>query len=181
MTCIVGLVSEGKVYIGGDSAGTGYRSDLSVLKNKKVFINGGFLFGFTSSFRMGLVLQHGFTPPKPREGADILAFMNTEFIDGARSAMRSAGYLSVENSVEQGGTFLVGYRGHLFHVQADFSVLESECGFNACGCGDLIAIGAMFAATQPTPEARIEMALTAAETFCAAVRRPFIIESIGMV
>ena len=63
MTCIVGLEHKGKVYIGGDSAGVaGY--SLSVRADQKVFINGNFIFGFTSSFRMGQILRFGFNPPR---------------------------------------------------------------------------------------------------------------------
>ncbi len=39
MTCIVGLVDNGKVYIGGDSAGcAGY--DVRIREDQKVFRNG---------------------------------------------------------------------------------------------------------------------------------------------
>ena len=57
MTCIVGLVHEGVVYIGGDSAGVGGMS-LTVRADEKVFQNGEFLMGFTTSFRMGQLLRY---------------------------------------------------------------------------------------------------------------------------
>ena len=45
MTCIIGLVENSKVYIGGDSAGVaGY--GLSVRADEKVFKKGDFIFGF---------------------------------------------------------------------------------------------------------------------------------------
>jgi ATP-dependent protease HslVU (ClpYQ) peptidase subunit len=47
MTCIAGVAHEGKVWIGGDSAGVG-GYDLTVRADAKVFTNGEFLFGFTS-------------------------------------------------------------------------------------------------------------------------------------
>ena len=54
MTCIVGLINkENKsVTIGGDSSGLA-GSDLTIRKDPKVFKNGDFIFGCTSSsFRM---------------------------------------------------------------------------------------------------------------------------------
>jgi hypothetical protein len=55
MTCIVGIVENGKVYMGGDAAGVnGY--SVRVRKDPKLFKVGEFLFGYTSSFRMGQLL-----------------------------------------------------------------------------------------------------------------------------
>jgi hypothetical protein len=52
VTAIVGLVHEGTVYIGGDSAGvSGY--SMTVRADAKVFTVGPYLLGFTTSFRMG--------------------------------------------------------------------------------------------------------------------------------
>lgn len=59
LTCIVALKQRDKVYIGGDSAGTSSFSLKSTIrKDSKVFIKkdgseNEWLFGFTSSFRMG--------------------------------------------------------------------------------------------------------------------------------
>ena len=54
MTCIVGLLHNKTIYIGGDSAGSN-SSDLRVRKDTKVFENGPFLMGFTTSFRICLL------------------------------------------------------------------------------------------------------------------------------
>ena len=51
MTCIVGLVENGVVYIGGDSSGVG-GWNLMLRKDRKVFRVGEALLGFTSSFRL---------------------------------------------------------------------------------------------------------------------------------
>lgn len=52
MTCIVGIVDNGKVYMGADSLGVGGLSK-RVRKDPKLFRVGEFVFGYTSSFRMG--------------------------------------------------------------------------------------------------------------------------------
>lgn len=176
MTCIVGLVDKGKVYIGGDSAGVDARLEMSVRRDRKVFRNGEFVMGFTTSFRMGQILAFAFTPPKPREGEDLLAYMVKDFIPVARTAMKDGGYSKIEHHQEEGGTFLVGFRGRLFRVDADFQVGENQLPFDACGCGQSIALGSLFSSGRLTPRARLVEALRAAESFSAGVRAPFVIE-----
>lgn len=84
MTAIAGVAEDGKVWIGGDSAGVG-GLNLETRTDPKVFVNGDFLFGYTSSFRMGQILEHEFSPPKPYEGEQGMPFMVKLFIPaGAR-------------------------------------------------------------------------------------------------
>lgn len=182
MTCIVGVVSGGKVLIGGDSAAVwGDSLGIVVRNDRKVFRNGDFVMGFTSSFRMGQLLAFNFNPPKPRQGVDIFAYMVTDFVDAARQRMKDGGFTRVkDNWSEQGGTFLVGYAGRLFQIADDFQVGESTHGFDAVGCGHHIALGSLHSTREWTdPEKRAREALATAETFSAGVRSPFFIESIG--
>ncbi len=81
MTCIVGLVNKGRTYLGGDSAGVS-GLDITVRKDKKVFSNGEFVMGFTSSFRMGQVLQYDFVPPEvdDDDDEDLMRYMVKKFI-----------------------------------------------------------------------------------------------------
>ena len=174
MTCIVGIMHAGEVWIGGDSAGVGGYS-LSHRADEKVFTNGEFVMGFTTSFRMGQILRYRFTPP-PITTADLRRYMATEFIDAARSAMKDGGYLKVSDGREDGGTFLVGVRGQLFAVEDDFQVGVSCDGYDAVGCGHDIAKGALFATQGMPPEQRINIALEAAARFSAGVRPPFVVE-----
>lgn len=172
MTCIVGIVHNNKVFIGGDSAAVGHHS-IVARNDRKVFTNGDFVMGFTSSFRMGQLLAFGFNPPKPRVGDDIMAYMVGDFIDAARARMKAGGFAKVTNGEEEGGTFLVGYKGRLFVVHGDFQVGESSHGFDAVGCGQDIALGSLYSSNGETPRLRITRALKAAETFSAGVRAPF--------
>ena len=63
MTCIVGLVHADGVTIGADSAGCDGAWGIVTRADTKLFHNGPFLFGFTSSFRMGQLLRYAFKPP----------------------------------------------------------------------------------------------------------------------
>lgn len=118
MTCIVGLVENNKVYIGGDSAGV---AGLSLMKraDEKVFKKDEFIFGFTSSFRMGQLIGGNFQIAKSLLnfhavgcGDDIakgclygLKFSNKQPIDKIKIALEaaeefSAGVRSPFNIVE---------------------------------------------------------------------------------
>lgn len=180
MTCIVGLVHNGTVWMGGDSAGIregGYQR--TVTKTSKVFRNGPFLFGITTSFRMGQVLRHAFVPPECPAGMTEERFLATEFVDEVRETMRAAGHAHVDKEREFAGCFLLGWRGRLFAFDDDFGFTERAGGFNAVGSGEAVALGALYAAPTPAPpEMRLRIALEAAAKFNAAVAAPFDIECL---
>jgi ATP-dependent protease HslVU (ClpYQ) peptidase subunit len=57
---------------------------------------------------------------------------------------------------------------------SDYQIARPGDEFAAVGCGEDIALGAMYATRHLPPAKRIEMALEAAERFSAGVRGPFI-------
>ena len=176
MTCIVGLLDNktGKVHIGGDSCGID-GLDVVVRKDKKVFRNGEFVFGFASSFRMGQILQYEFDPPEVNYD-DLMVYMVKTFIPYLRYVFKEGAYTSIESSKEHGGSFLVGGRGRLFNIQRDFQVGENLCGYMAIGCGEAYALGSLHATDLDKnldPEWRLEQALQAASTFSGGVCAPF--------
>jgi hypothetical protein len=174
MTCIAGLVDRGKVWIGGDSAGVaGW--DLAVRADEKVFTNGEFVLGFTSSFRMGQLLRYAFTPPAPHEEQDIQQFMVTDFINALRQCLKDGGYATKDKEQESGGRFLAGFRGQLFDIGTDYQVGRNADGYAAVGCGDQIALGSLFSTRGQPAQQRIHKALEAAERHSAGVRGPFVI------
>lgn len=178
MTAIVGLAQDGKVYIGGDSAGISGLS-LSVRADTKVFRKEDYLFGFTTSFRMGQLIRYSFDLPKPK--GELESFMATTFVDALRECLKTGGWARKENDREEGGTFLVGVRGQLFTIYDDYQVARAADGFAAVGCGDEIALGALYATagTGLKPRQRLKVALRAAERFSAGVRGPFVCLSLG--
>ena len=176
MTCVVGVVDKKskEVWIGADSAGVA-GLDITRRKDKKVFKNGEFVIGCTSSFRMIQLLQYSFAPPKINEGQSLEHYMATSFIDAVRKCFKDGGYLTTDKGVDEGGKFLVGVRGRLFTVDSDFQVGESMDNFDAVGCGEPYAKGAMyeFRKMDLDPERLIKDALEAAEYFSAGVSAPF--------
>ncbi len=135
------------------------------------------IFGFTSSFRMGQILRYSLSCPEQLASeTDDYKFMCTMFIDAVRQCLKTGGYAKVKDGEDHGGEFLVGYRGKLYHVHGDFQVGRSVRTFDACGCGEDYALGALWAGDvgQP-PEERIRRALVAAANFSAGVAPPFFI------
>ena len=172
MTAVVGLVHNGRVHLGADSAGIAGWA-LTVRADEKVFRNGPYAMGFTSSFRMGQLLRHAFEPPAP--GSDLPKFMATTFIDAVRDCLKAGGWATKNSEQESGGNFLVGVHGRLFEIGCDYQVGEPVDGYAAVGCGFELALGALYAtglAGMPTKR-RIRVALEAAERFSAGVRGPY--------
>lgn len=178
MTCIVGLAINGTVYMGGDSAGVG-GWDLTIRKDPKVFKNGPYLIGYTSSFRMGQLLRFNLSVPDQDTRHDDERHMMTVFVDAVRQCFKHGGYAKIDSSQEEGGHFLVGYKDVLYRVCGDFQVGIPMRQFDAVGCGDQVARGALFASSDRKPRARLKLALKAAEQFSAGVRGPFIFEAQG--
>lgn len=172
MTCIVGIAHNGTVTLGADSAGTaGY--DRTIRKDRKVFTNGNLIFGFTSSFRMGQLLEFNLTPPPINEGQDPYNYAVRLLIPAIRDTLRLGGWLHTSNGRDEGGVFLVGYRGRLFRIDSDFQVGESVAGVESVGCGEAYALGAMHALPDAEPKVRLQAGLDAAATFSAGVAAPF--------
>ncbi|KKN30380.1 hypothetical protein LCGC14_0834530 [marine sediment metagenome] len=174
MTCIVGLIDDGKIYIGGDSAGMNEAYDITVRTDPKVFQNGLFIMGFTDSFRMGQLLMYSLSISKQNKETDE-QFMCTTFIDAVRKCLKKGGYASSKNGEEEGGEFLVGYKSTLYRICSDFQVGCSNRGYMAVGCGRNYAYGSLWETndTKIKPEIRVLRALKCAEEFSAGVRSPF--------
>lgn len=173
MTCIVGIANGTTVFLGGDSASVG-SLDISRTLHPKVFNNGPYVIGYTSSFRMGQLLEFGILPtPSKQDCTNLYKFMVTKFIPAIRKIFKDGGYLKVREEQEEGGTFLVGLKGQLFIVDHDFQVQQKPEHFYACGCGDLIALGAMYVTGNQSPRDRLRLALEAAEQYSSGVSAPF--------
>jgi hypothetical protein len=183
MTCIVGLVRDGTVYLGGDSAAMDAWYHSTPIATPKVFMRGiesqygipkHLALGYTSSFRLGQLLQHTLALPAWAYGDTSETWLVAKFIPALRTCLTEGGYTKKENNREEGGQFLVGLAGQLFCVQDDFAVLESSDGYNAVGCGAAFALGSLHATRRHSdPYKRLDAALKAAEHHSGGVRGPF--------
>lgn len=175
MTCIIGLLSNGVSYMGTDSLGSnGYTGN--VYKNRKVFKldnNKDIMAGYTSSFRMGQLLQYSsnlFDELNLLKNNIDEKYMVNKFIPNVQK-------LFEEGKYKEGGQFLLSFKDKLYEVQCDFSVLEPKDGFSAVGCGEDFAKSSLETTKnlEMSPIDRISKALECAEKYSIGVRRPFYI------
>ena len=177
MTCIVAIRDGGNVILGGDSASVaGY--DVRIIARPKVFVRGDLAIGYTDSFRMGQLLETKLEVP--RDGFRDLV---DELPDAVRKCFGDGGYKETDKGREEGGTFLVGWKGRIFHIGSDFQVNERAEYFDACGCGEQYARGflcAVYGDSVPLFSIGGQMmiyeanrALECAARFSAGVRGPF--------
>lgn len=170
---MVGLVADGAVWLGADSAAVGDNS-LTVRADPKVFARDRFVIGFTDSYRMGQLLRYSLSLPEFHQGGDPMAFMVRRFVEAVRACFRDGGFLKMDNGREAGGYFMVGFSGHLFTVDSDFQVALSREPYVAIGCAADIARGALYAMPMDRdPEERLLTALEAAQAGNPGVRAPF--------
>lgn len=180
MTCIVGIESKGKVYVGGDSAGTRADGSQRSLADKKVFINDGILFGVCGLPKVMDALEHGLDVPKRSRKDNVRKYINRqlmpaiiETLDDAQCTEKHHGSSSFE------GAFLMAFAGKLYTVETNFQVITTARGFNSVGSGSDIAMGSLHASRNVrNARARILTALEASAINNAAVRPPFTVLSV---
>ncbi len=136
MTCIAGLIDrDGKGHIASDSLGSnGYTK--GVYKNAKIFKKGNVLFGYTSSYRMGQLLEYGLTLPERKVNQSLEEYIYMDFVESVRSLLKSSGYLIIDNNSEVIGQFIVIIEGRIFKIQEDLALLEPSEPFDTCGSGE---------------------------------------------
>lgn len=186
MTCIVGLIETNKetggteIFVGGDSAAVGSSHWIDARKGPKVFVKDNFIYGFTSSFRMGDILQYSFVEPLRDPKASIDSYLRNEYVDALRQHFKDKGFITVDKQSEHGGTFILGYSGRLFTVESDFQIGESIRSYVAVGSGNSHAQGSLYSTEGMNIPARdrIVLALEAAENHVTSVRSPFVVESL---
>lgn len=177
MTCIVGLKHDGKVYIGGDSAGVNVDAlSLTVRADTKVFTLGPYVMGFAGSFRMGQLLHHTLKPTPPPT-TRVERHMVATFIPEVQACLKRGKWLLKNDGQSEGGFFLVGVAGRLFGIECDFQVGEARDEYMAIGCGDDLALGSLHGSRGKPPRTRIRSALEAAAYHSAGVTGPFKIEA----
>jgi ATP-dependent protease HslVU (ClpYQ) peptidase subunit len=173
VTCIVGVKTGSGVLLGGDSLGSNGYSGSSYLAPKVFRLTPEIAAGYTSSFRMGQLLEHNLSVPSLT--GDERSWAISELVPALRETFKQHGYAHIHNNEENGGVFLLAVRDRLFQVQSDYSVLEPRMPYDAVGCGEHFAMGAMHALWKPKLDARkfLRAALDAASAFSTGVGPPY--------
>ena len=82
------------------------------------------------------------------------------------------------NNQEEGGAFLVGYNGTLYHIDSDFQVNTYRDGIAAVGCGADYALAVAHVMVELSPYDRIKRALETAAYFSSGVLPPFVVVEV---
>lgn len=173
MTCIAAIIDkDGVGHIASDSLGSnGHTQD--TYKNQKIFQLGNMLVGYTSSYRMGQLIQYNLSLPSRKVGQSLDQYMYTDFIASVRSLLKEHGYLRIDSNEERIGSFLIVADGRIWHMQDDLSLLESEDSFDACGSGHDFAQATMHTLTQHkirmTPSDVLREAIECASKYVSSV------------
>lgn len=173
MTCIAGVVENGRVHIGADSAGI-ESWNVTIRKDPKVFRRGEMIFGVAGSFRVNQLLRYSLKIPKHIKGVSDHKYLCTVFADAVRDCLKAGGSAKKKEEEEEfNALFLLGYRGHLYGFESDYQVAMVHENYSAFGCGKIPALGSLYSTDHLHPETRIKKALKASEHFNMGVRGPF--------
>lgn len=133
------------------------------------------VIGYTTSFRMGQILEYELKLPEHPEDMNALKYMITKFVPEVKKIFAEHWKKPKDGEDGNGGEFLCGYKGRLFHLYSDLQVSERMQHYDSCGCGEGYALGSLFSSgkSKMQPLKRLELALQAAEEFSAGVGKPF--------
>jgi len=163
VTCIVGLVEDNTIYIGGDRSAS---DDVSIvsMKTPKVYIRDEWIYGYAGTIGIGQLMNY-IDLPSP-EG-DIEKLIRLDICNSLKSAIDTYAR-DVEND-ETG--FLIGAKGRLFEFNvSDWGVLEIDQ--TSIGSGSQIAFGSLYTSIDNNPIDRIGAALGAAITYSPSCQGP---------
>lgn len=173
MTCIVAVEHDGTVYMGSDRAGSSSWS-IGIVDAPKTFRNGPLLIGYTTSFRMGQILQYGLTVPSHTLDWDVDRWVAIDLMGAVREAFEEHHWNKDNSGVAEGGSFLVAVEGRAYEVQTDYSAIRNVAGEYATGSGEDFARGSLCSTRGwDDPEARVLAALEAAAECSPSVAGPF--------
>ena len=182
MTCVVGLIHKGKVWMGGDSCASD-PTEKVIRRDPKIFTNGDFIIGFAGSYRFGQILRFHFEAPDQDEGQGDYEYLVTDWLDGVRAACKDGGFVKIEDNEESfpESSALIGFNGKLYVLDSDLQIGEPCSDYYAIGVGSGVALGALHVLQQDTkvksPKCQLQMALEAAATYAVGVEGPFTILS----
>jgi ATP-dependent protease HslVU (ClpYQ) peptidase subunit len=170
VTCVIGMVREGKVWLAGDSAASDGTAQITSIMERKVFLWGAMAVGFAGAFRGAQVLRYALKPMNAAPEAPMGWLVRT-FIPRLKTAFERHEVVG-EDLIPD---LLVGIGGRLFEVSSDLEVIESRDGVAAIGSGAPYALGALAAIGRSNrPDTALACALSIAERYCPGVKGPFL-------
>lgn len=171
MSTVIGIVDDGKIWMGADSYATTPSGERRRIICEKMFMNGPYLIAFVGSIRSGQVLKpNSFKAPE-----NIY-----DFPDRMVEQFKKKGCLVVspesQTSVQEANFLITTPNGKLFEVLLDFQMNEIE-DFTAIGSGSPFALGSLYTTRDwGDHKRRIMTAFKVAATYDMSTGPPYIIE-----
>jgi hypothetical protein len=182
MTCIVGLVDGGTVWMGADSLGSSTCGAYPRSSEcAKLFRRGEMLLAWSGEVRVGQILEHVLEIPEHPANLPTMAYLVRLFVPALRAALADGGWRVEFDPSGPSWTVLIGYRGGLYELYSSFQIDVTDRPYLATGCATAEAHGSLYstAGAGIPPMHRVELALRAAAEHDIHVAPPFVVESIG--
>lgn len=178
MTCIVGVVQDGEVWLGADGRCT-FDYYYTPIAQPKIARVGPMLIGAAGDARIAQVLFSGKEIPA-MDGYAPLDYLCGPFAQWGRERLKEQEAMLTDsgNTPNTKSHWVIALAGQLFLIDGRFAVFESKRGFEAAGSGLEVALGYLIATPDKSVRPRIEGALTAAAEVILSVGPPFHIEKL---
>jgi len=170
MSCVVGLLKSGKLYMGSDGRATTDEGEKRPIVATKLFWNNEFLIGFAGSVRTGQLLK-----PEYFKVPDSISDLPDSIIQhlGSKGSLAT----SDDQLAMQNCNVLIGFEGKLYEILSDFQLNEVYGDFLAVGSGSSYAMGSLYTSKRvKSGEKRVLTALKTASYFDSACGPPYTIE-----
>jgi ATP-dependent protease HslVU (ClpYQ) peptidase subunit len=170
LTCIVGLVKNGKIVMGADCCAADEDSFI-VAKNTKIFRKKGMIIGCADSFRVINIINYMFVPPDLTP--NYFEYMIVSFVPELQKSLEKNKVDCAHDDF--GMNLLVGIDDMLFEIQSDFSITFVPSWGTAIGSGGNTARGSLFTTKDMklSGSQKVLKALEAAEACILNVKGPF--------
>lgn len=161
MTLIAAQMDKtGIVWMAADSLGSNSNGDRYIRKDKKIFKKDGYLIGYTSSYRMGQIIEHKAKLPElPLNNRGNIHIVKV--IDAIAESLYNNNYTMEKDNRHYGGEFIIGWHGRLYCIQSDFQYSTTAINYMCCGAGEDFGLGALHTAQKLKGSNEIEALLYA--------------------
>ena len=165
MTCIVGMVYEDVVYIGGER-GTSDNDLILSMSPPKIRQRGQWVYGYAGSIGIGQLLDIT-TLPVLEENDDVFFVLRTVVVEELKDIIDKYS----EPQSDRDTSWIIGARGRLFEINhTDWSVVELN--HTAIGSGGTYALGSLYTSIDNEPIERVALAIGSAIAYSPTCQGP---------
>jgi ATP-dependent protease HslVU (ClpYQ) peptidase subunit len=166
VTCVVGIVDNGSVYIGADRGASDNDVILS-MHRPKVTKKDGWIFGYAGSLGTGQLIEF-ISLPKVLKADDPYKLLRLDIVEKLKAIYDTHG----RDAEDNGTDWIIGYKDRLFELSSgDWGVFEVTQ--SAIGTGSTIALGSLYTSKgEDNAMLRVSSALEAAIEYSPTCQGP---------